>query len=888
MVQTIEKSPSKDNLAPFKLQMPFSSVQGSSFKPSSLPSTPESAGTFTAARTMDRNKMKENNTYRDAVVQQQKLPTSSFYGSESKRVYETSLNIKERPRRGSTITRQELVEKINKLSATSVVFPLPKKKTENTDANLFNSEPYSENSSYGKHSSYDKPSELRQNTSHGTNMTQATPLQEESLQSKRYGKNELRIDEKLLGGGLKEAMSYLDSKEISKFTPPMKKSKIPPRNKKKSKCTDINLSNSKPYSEKPEYVSDDPPAFRQESMVGTTSSVSTSSPLRKLEAEWQESTSYGQEINSVSTSSPLPKPGAEYDSHESTSYSQEINSVSTSPPPPKVSSPHEIGFRNHGNTCYINSCMQSMVGLKFVVTEAINSRQLLCGEVGDKGILAAFSEFCRAYGNIDRDGINKKLKNIKSVMEILDEQFVGSKMQDASEFLGRFLDEIKEDVIKYSIKGPLSKNESSRVEVDLVYRNFMYEKEEALVCCSCKAETKSLTKDMSLWCDITTTSLSRTSSLQQLLESSFASEIRTRKCEMCNWEQSKVTSKLVKLPKVLLIFLKRFRHIYRGESISGKDGRRVSIPETLCVSNIISESVSLPDTDLPVLLNHDEAVNECSPSTHPQNTSSTLHLQCPETPTKFKGLTEEQLSSLGEDDQLEYMTFLSEKEAYNSNTTKKLDDEDEEMKAAMDASRRAFDLENMENIRLEEELLTPSRKRGYNEYAARDGIGCSGDHVEQGERGSYANALKGNAMSCNADASISRPTTKEQEEADLRRALELSYQEASFVDSQYVNMEEIENNNNCMDETDMLTAGITQEHFYQLQSVVSHYGSSANAGHYVADVFRQESGGWIRYDDTRVNKVDDVTVRKGPNCTNGYILTYVYQPLWNKCQRGKY
>merc|ERR1719347_2511315 len=205
-------------------------------------------------------------------------------------------------------------------------------------------------------------------------------------------------------------------------------------------------------------------------------------------------------------------PDAEYVSYELPVYSQETNSVSTSSPPSKVSLPHEIGFRNHGNTCYINSCMQFMVGLKFVVIEAINSRQLLCGQVGDKGILVAFSELCQAYGNMDRDDINKKLKSIKSVMEILDEQFVGSKMQDASEFLGRFLDEIKEDVIKYSIKGPLSNNESSvRVEVDLVYRNFMYEKEEALVCCSCKAETKSQTKDMSLWCDITT-SMSRTSS----------------------------------------------------------------------------------------------------------------------------------------------------------------------------------------------------------------------------------------------------------------------------------------------------------------------------------------------------------------------------------------
>jgi len=825
MVQTLGKSPRQDSLAPFKSRMSFSSVQGSVLKSSSLPSTPETSGTFTTASTMSRDKTRDNNSYnRDATVQPEKVSSSSLYGSENIKVYETNVNIKERPKRDSAIlTRQELVKKINKLSATSSVFPLPKMKSENTD----------------------NPTELRQDTSHGTLMRQATPpLQEESLQLKQYDK-EFMIDEKLLGGGLKEAMSYLDSKEI-KFTPPMKKSKIPPRNKKKTKNTDIDLLNSKPCSVKPaaDHVSDKPPACSQENVFRTTSSVSTSPPLSK--------------------------PDAENVSYELPEYSQETNSLSTSSPPSKLSLPHEIGFRNHGNTCYINSCMQCMVGLKFVVTEAINSRQLLFEEVGDQGILVAFSEFCVAYTNMDRDCINKKIRKIKSVMETLDGQFIGSKMQDASEFLGRFLDEIKEDVIKYSMKSPLSNNVGSgsvRVEVDLVYRNFMYEKEEVLVCCSCKAETKSCTSDMSLWCDVTT-SMSRTSSLQQLLEESFATEIRTRRCERCKWEQSKVNSKLVKLPKVLIIFLKRFRYFYQGESISGKDGRRVSIPDTLCVSNMVSESVVLPDTDLPVLITHEEAVNE-SPSTPPHITSSTP--QCPETPLKFKWLTEEQLNSLSEDDQLEYMTFLSEKEAFNFNCTKKID-EDQRMEAAMDESRRAFDLENMENTRLEEEFQTPSRKRGFCDYAeTREGIGCSGDNVKQGERDSYVNAVKGNAESCNADA-ISRPTTK-------------SYQEACFVDSQYINMEESENNNNCKDETDMmLTTGINQEHAYQLQSVVSHYGASANAGHYVADVFRPEIGGWFRYDDTRVTKIDSVTVRKGPNCTNGYILTYLYQPLWNKCQ----
>ena len=351
-------------------------------------------------------------------------------------------------------------------------------------------------------------------------------------------------------------------------------------------------------------------------------------------------------------------------------------------------------------------------------------------------------------------------------METLDNMFVGNKMQDASEFLGRFLDEIKEDVKKRSQTDKVVKFESSCPGVPgLVYNNFVHEKEEVMICCSCRTETKSRTSDMSIWCDITTSSnRTRSAALQQLLEESLAIETRTRRCEVCEGDQATVTSKFVTLPRVFIIFLKRFRYSTQSDSSSGKDSRRVSIPDTLCVSNLVSEGVYLPDTSLPIRLCQDQIPDRCPPRTPDKATP----LYCPETPLKFKGLTQEQLNMLGEEDQLEYMVHLSQKEAFQFNSTVLyLVDEDEDMKKALDASMRESGSEQRQQVIQMENCRTPSRKRGYGELTPEeDCVGVAGDNnghpssrLGQGRQEklpSYANAVKGNSLS-NADTKLRSP-----------------------------------------------------------------------------------------------------------------------------------
>jgi len=563
-----------------------------------------------------------------------------------------------------------------------------------------------------------------------------------------------------------------------------------------------------------------------------------------------------------------------------------------------------IGFKNYGNTCYLNACLQSLLGLDMFITDMMNitRQKLVIDESGQQGLVHSFCKLCMAYREGDGVISNEEMKMIKKVMEMLDKQFIGHNMQDASEFLSRFIDELNEDAKRLTRSLAVRKEGYENEKgVDVEEKNevikyFQHEKEEVLVCHGCGAEAKCRVRDMSMWCDTTSSSnmnRTRSMSLQQLLEQSLAKETRERRCEECGCEEAITTSQLVKLPKVLIIILKRYRFNNQDVSYSGKVSRQVSIPETVSLSSLVSDTVTLPDTSLPVLLPHLDTQGVSVPLPSSPGINPVVPSPPPVTPTKFKGVTEEQVASFNEQEQLEYMLFVSQKEAY-ANEKAGDEDVDDDLKAALEASMRDETFNQVLTLAGEasdqwadvsqESCRTPSRKRNYRQFNS-DGGDVRGDHdgvnYTSGakEEKTYSKVVEGNVSS---NLYVPRPTTKEQEEEDLRRALELSTQESGFGDNAMDQMEVDDNennNNNTMVEQDMPTTGLP-EHTYQLQSVVSHHGSSASFGHYVADVFRFDGGGWHRYDDTRVTKTDGRTVRTGPNSSNGYILTYLYQPLW--------
>ncbi|KAK0133810.1 Ubiquitin carboxyl-terminal hydrolase 37 [Merluccius polli] len=63
---------------------------------------------------------------------------------------------------------------------------------------------------------------------------------------------------------------------------------------------------------------------------------------------------------------------------------------------------------------------------------------------------------------------------------------------------------------------------------------------------------------------------------------------------------------------------------------------------------------------------------------------------------------------------------------------------------------------------------------------------------------------------------------------------------------------------------------------YCLSGIVSHLGESINTGHYISDIVEEQGGGWLTFNDSRVEKTAEPAVLKAREQT-AYILFYV---LW--------
>ena len=331
---------------------------------------------------------------------------------------------------------------------------------------------------------------------------------------------------------------------------------------------------------------------------------------------------------------------------------------------------------------------------------------------------------------------------------------------------------------------------------------------------------------------------SREVSVQDLVKLNFSPEDLERKCLQCGDNGAKAQSRLVRLPRVFVIYLKR--HRFNQARSAGKCKTKVLIPPEICFTDHVKNSVSPP---VEVSQADPSPVQSLQQLPLPSVSSPPGSEQSPPTSDTFHVLSPQELVSLSEEEQLLYTMNLS------------LSKDSGVFSSPSSASKRKladFLTDDEEDFRTPR--ARPSRVR------------------QEAEE----------------------PLSPEEEERNFQKALEMSkrqYEEEVFL----LSRPSVNNNNEDFSSPahtrmeNQPGGGDTgsEDHRYQLQSVVSHHGTSATSGHYVADVFRHDVAGWIRYDDQSVSTTNLQAVTSGSNRFNGYIVTYLHKPLWRRLSRNK-
>lgn len=257
--------------------------------------------------------------------------------------------------------------------------------------------------------------------------------------------------------------------------------------------------------------------------------------------------------------------GGKMTSDDNTYQYQSSNQTSSTANSHKIESLYPVSLRNLGNTCYMNSIVQPLFNLPFLMCELRDSMEranLINSQLNfsmTKSLVELFEEYkrMRRTQSTNDEELEKRLCAFKYNVGQHAAEFKSSGQHDAVEFLDSVINSIDDEFDRVRKQIPNCKNPINKI--------FKIELGEASHCEACNLKSN-IVKNKS-HCLILSLPEEKTMeentnwNLQQLLRNYFKPEKRESKCEKCGNKERNRHLSVVKSPRVLILQVGRYSAI---------------------------------------------------------------------------------------------------------------------------------------------------------------------------------------------------------------------------------------------------------------------------------------------------------------------------------------